>query len=676
MKAKTRYQTEEMRPVCDHKSAITHLTRDIGGLLGLFIEALWNSYEHGQAEHIWVTVRGKGVGYEIDILDDGSGMNAARRQRSVDLAVQDPKRGGRNYMGLGMKRMAADFRHAKIMTISADEQKADPDGYPMWVIEYDWDKLFDLLAGRASGTINARPVSPDWDLIGLPKGSSGTKIVLTGAREEREHFMPERLRRLLSESLSPWVAERVFVNGEPLPKRQIVGELLREKVHDEVMLGDIRLELYAPKEWTSRDRLMVGAHEGICEWRDFCEQIPPDVLKNRLGIMANGVFGVIYVPALARFVTPSRRDFEARLFASPEIGALVDCLDSLVVGDVERILGVVKQSAVSQRDKRLVDDLTDYMRPLGGGPRIAPKSNLEVTPFELELLPSSRMPEEIRVSKYNDDLTLVWETKKAGGRVEVLEGGETVKYWSGEHTGVYEMFCYYKEEPGTRATVKIRIVARKTLRVQPERATVHPGRIRTLRAINWEDDSSGVKNLTWKLADDDREGTFVIPGRDRKHFRRTATGDEVEYRAGSVEDTFRVTLFDSKKQAKQAYCDVTVTKEPERNPTPQDPKGGITIGGVVYEFVVRPAEKSSALATVVPTSSSRKQIHINTAHPGFIDTTKRRGYDGALVLMLEQVLLQHAKEEARARGLSITPEEMIQRVAALHARIAEERTKE
>lgn len=61
MKTKIIYQSEQIRPMCDHKTAITRLTGDIGGKYGLFIEAIWNSHEHGGANHIWITISGRGA---------------------------------------------------------------------------------------------------------------------------------------------------------------------------------------------------------------------------------------------------------------------------------------------------------------------------------------------------------------------------------------------------------------------------------------------------------------------------------------------------------------------------------------------------------------------------------------------------------------------------------------
>lgn len=266
MKTQKKYEVEHIRPVCDHRTSIKRLTGDIGGRYGLFVETIWNSHEHGDAKHIWITVAGRGTSYEATIVDDGKGMNSYRRQRSLNMAMTAEVQTGRNYQDLGLKRLAADFQRAKVYTVSTEEKEADPSAFPMWVMEYDFDRLFDILAVNAKETIDAKPRHPEWEQMELPVGSSGVKIYLTGAREGRPHFTADKLRRELPDYLPPKIADKVYVNGQPLEQRQIVGEPFRMTIDDHPKLGRVDLDLYIPKVKSMRDRLMIGPFEGICEW--------------------------------------------------------------------------------------------------------------------------------------------------------------------------------------------------------------------------------------------------------------------------------------------------------------------------------------------------------------------------------------------------------------------------
>lgn len=670
MKTRKKYEVEHIRPMCDHKTSIKRLTGDISGRYGLFVETIWNSHEHGDAKHIWITVSGRGTSYEVTIVDDGKGMNSYRRQRSLNMAMTAEVQTGRNYQDLGLKRLAADFKHAKVCTISAEEKEADSDDFPMWVMEYDFDKLFDILAVNAEETIKAKPHQPDWEQMELSVGSTGVKIHLTGARDGRPHFTVDKLRRELANYLPPKIAEKVYINGQPLEQRQIVGEPFRMTIDDHPKLGRVDLDLYIPKVKSARDRLMVGPFEGICEWRAFCQEIPDEILGDRLNILSDGVFGEIHVEAFKGFVTASRRDFEVTLFVNPLISHFVDFMEHEVCAELEHLLGVIKQAEVSERDKRLLTELTKYVSVLGGdeNKRKHRPSVLILDTASMEVLPSQRQPVEIKVDKYNSDLTIAWNVSACGGRTEISHDGRQVKYWPGAKVGGYDLVCYYEEEPETKAKVDIAIVSQKLLRVHPQRLTVHPGRTATLTAMNWEDDSSGAEHLRWRLATDDTEGRFIVTVRGNKQEREVGYGPTVVYRAGYELGTYRIELYDNKNRWKLAHTDVTVAEPPEREKGGKEDEDDVIIEGARYQVGFEYMEAYPGMSRLY-SGSGKKQIRINRCHPGCKHAEKQRGDDGLLELALGQLLLQHIDEQSRATDEQLTMEEKTRWFADLYAAI-------
>lgn len=669
MKTNKKYEVEHIRPMCDHKTSIKRLTGDISGRYGHFVETIWNSHEHGGAKHIWITITGRGSSYEVTIIDDGKGMDSYRRQRSLNMAMIAEVQTGRNYQDLGLKRLAADFQRAKVLTVSAEEKEADDD-FPMWVMEYDFDTLFDILATNAEETITAKPRRPDWEQMGLPVGSTGVKIHLTGARDGRPHVTADKLRRELPNCLPPKIANKVYINGQPLEQRQIVGEPFRMTIDDHPKLGRVDLDLYIPKVKSTRDRLMVGPFEGISEWRAFIQEIPEEISGDRLNILSDGVFGEIHVEAFKGFVTASRRDFEVTLFAKPLISHFVDFMEHEVCAELEHLLGMIKQTEVSERDKRLLTELTKYISVLGGDEekRRHRFSVLTLDATSIEVLPNQRQPVEIRVDKYNTDLTIAWNTSACGGRTEISHDGRQVKYWSGAKVGGYDLVSYYEEEPKTKAKVDISIVSQKLLRVHPQRVTVHPGRTVILTGVNWEDDSSGAEHLRWRRATDDAEGRFIMTVRSEKQEREVGYGSVVVYRAGDKLGTYRIELYDNKNRRKLAHTDVTVAKPPEREKGGKDDENDVIIEGTRYQVGFEYMEAYPGMSRLY-SGSGKKQIRINRCHPGCKHAEKRRGDDGLLELALGQLLLQHIDEQSRATGEQLTMEEKTRRFADLYAAI-------
>src|SRR3989338_11071426 len=670
------YVAEQIRPQCDHLTSIQRLTCDIGGPFGHLIEAIWNSYEHGEAKHIWIMVNGRGLSYEISIVDDGKGMNAYRRQRSLNLAMTAEVQVGRNYQDLGLKRLAADFKHVTVHTVNVDVCSSDLDSYPMWTMDYDFDTLFSILAGKTEGTIEAKPSPPNFLQMDLPEGSTGTKIHLKQPREGRRHFTAEKIRKDLPDCLPPQVADRVYVNGLPLEKRQIVGEPFKMVIDAHPHLGRVGIDLYVPTTRTMRDQLKIGPFEGVCDWRKFYSQIPEEVVGEKLNILLDGVFGTIYVEAFKGFVTASRQDFEASLFSNSLLLKFVDFMEREVCDPLQQLLGMIQQTEVNKRDQRLLDQLRKYAGALGGKEDrgVAKPSILPLDTSFIEVLPSQSRPIEIKVDKYDPDLKLAWEISSCGGRTEVSAEGRSVRYWPGAKVGGYDLVCYYVDEPKTRARVEISIVSEKKLRIHPQRVTVYPGRTKRLMAVNWEDCSSGAENLRWRIdPKEDKEGRFISTIMDRKRESETACGPEAVYCAGSKLGTYRVELFDKNNRRVVAVCDITVAEPLEKKESGGRSHDVIVIDGSRYHIDFDRMATYHGLSRLFRGSHRDVvEIRINRLHPACKHAERCRGDDGLLELALNQLLMLHIEDRARLTGESLSSTEITRRFGDLYRTMVEE----
>ncbi|HSX25130.1 MAG TPA: hypothetical protein VLG69_04150 [Candidatus Andersenbacteria bacterium] len=671
---KTSLQVQHITPKCDKVTAMQRLTGSIGGRFGLFVETIWNSHEHGEADRIDITVNGRGQKYSVSILDNGRGMNQARRERSLNLAMT--AEGGtskRNYQDLGLKRAAAEFKQVCVLTICVEDQQDNRIAYPMWEMKYDFDTLFDILADRSKATIAATPLSTNYSRMGLPEGSTGTLFQFMDARPDRPHISAEILRKDLPNHLPPRIAKKVFVNGLPLERREIVGEPFEMTIDNHPTLGHVEIDLYIPKGVTSRDRLTIGPYEGVCDWRTFLRDLSPGLLNDELNILDGNVFGDFRIEALSRFVTASRLEFDVSLFGSPVPEQIVEFVAHQICPKVSDMLGLIKRTAKDEHDKMLLEQLSKYAEGVRRGPdKRAARLILTLNTSAIEVVPNQRPAIDIEVDQYNENMTLAWDVSTCGGKAQVSSNNKKVSFLPGAKTGVYTLTCFYKENEDVRATVNIAIVAVKKLRVHPQRMTVQPGRTVTLTAINWEVDSSGEENLRWKIDPNDKEGFFVVDINNRKQNRKQAHGAKAVYQAGYTCSTYQIKLIDSQQDHKEVLVDITVAER-----TPRDSNeyhggnpGEVMIEGRSYILGFEYMEASNLLSRLY-TGARGREVRINRCHPGSKHAEKVRGDEGLISLALHELLTLHIDEEARVAGEDLTATERNRRRADLYKAVVE-----
>ena len=668
---KATWATQAISPKCDYLVSIQRLTGDIGGPYGIFNETAWNSHERGKATWIDFFIAGRGDEYRLDILDDGIGLNPYRRERFLNMAQTDTDRTGRNYQDLGVKRMAADFTHCRVLTVSKEEvDQFGPDECPMYVMDFKWDDLFDILAGKSDKKIEATPMKPDWKALGLPKGSTGTRIFLSGVRKDRPRHSADKLLRELPIIIDMKIASKVRINTKPLPSREYVGQPLQLSM-SHPMLGNVHINLYIPKVRSSKDVLSVGAFEKVCDWRTFVRDIPEDTVSEKFNLLTDGVYGEIFVEGFNVFVGGSRTRFESPLFYSELMNSFVTFMEDEVIPKLKTLLGVIEQKEKSEREERLLKILRGYGSGLG---ETVVRDILMVSPSSIELLPIDPRPMTFEVSRFNDKFSIVWDITRCGGKATVSQDGRKVTYYSGKEVGSYVLTCSYKEQPDTHAKVEITIVPRKVLRVNPTRVSIHPGQEFRLRAVNAEVDSSGVENLRWKIPTDDTEGRFMVSIGEKKQPREEGYGDEVVYRAGSKLGTYRIELIDNKQRQKMAFCDITVN-----NPAPgaghSRSTGGnqpeMVIEGQKYIITFEHMENHQGMVRAWSTASGLKQIGLNIDHPSILHAQDRRGDDGFIEICLSQIIIQHVAEKAKDDEETLDAKTMISRVAETYRRVVE-----
>lgn len=686
MKTRKKYEVEYYEPVCDLNTILRRTVSNISGPFGHLIEPVWNSHEHGSAKHIWITVTGRGQSYALTITDDGTGMDDARRKRALNRGFEAAELVGRNFQDLGLGRLS-EFNHVRILTISAAEKAEDPEGYRMWEIEYDHDEMFSVWSREKKVRVPFRPLPPDWQLMGLPPGSTGVTIQLTQPGPQCSRFTSEKIRENLARHLRrPRIADKVTVNGQPLVKRALSGEPYYVTIDRHPKLGRVEIELYIPKSRTKDDQLMIGPFEGICDWRAFCRDIPEELFDEDLNILTDAVYGDILVEAFKRFVTSSRREFSPTLFTHPILGDFITFMTNEVCPQIADRLGIIRQTATDERDAQLLAELNKYASVLGGNVQLKPRpSVLTLDTSAIEVLANQPHPVEIRVDNYNPHLTIEWDTAHCGGTTDIAADQRTVRYRPGPTLGnEYQLSCHYVEEPDTKAGVAIAIVTAKKLRIDPAKRTCAPGRAVKLRAVNYEYDSSGPECLRWYTSETDLDGRFLVNIRGTKELRTIGYGPEVEYLPGYTPGEYTIILADSanpqhRKEIKlRQYrglprATIIVADPKARGPkTKPDKPSGSDEGPACsprYVLAFDTLEHNPNLTRTLRGEGGATQITINQLHPHF-RLAEREGSDAIKELGRNQLALHVMVDEARASNELLTPEEIIRMHGDTLAKIA------
>lgn len=666
--AKLHPAIERIKPRADWKTVGHRVSDNISGRYGLYVEALWNSYERGQAKHIWVQVSGRGKHYTVEIKDDGIGLNAMRRERFMCFGITDEDETGRNYQGLGSKRMSRDFTTCEIWTVSDDV----PAG-KMSYTKFEWDDLWEIWE-KKEGSVNFILQSFDADKMGLPAGKTGTRILVSGARECNPRFLPETIRNNLTDDIPPEIQEITFVNGQPMPSRAIVGKPVRLDIRDPE-LGLLQYRFYIPKYKSREDEMWIGPYERTCTWRQFHTEVDEETRRDRLDIMLEGVYGEIRAEFLRRWVRTDRKGFEQALYEHRHIDRFYDVTEREVVPELERQMGLIKTAELDKKDERILDQLRDYASALAEVERTEEvpraKAPLKLSLTEVRCVKGSKKPTQVEVIARDPELTLHWEVSNSGGRVNIKDEGVTLEYWPGVLTGRYQLTCSYEEQPETRAHFTPTIVSEKKLWVDPERVTVAPGQQVELLACNVEDCTSGAENLVWRLSSEDTEGRFVVRYKDRQSVATKARGERVWYRAGSVLDTFRVEVYDNSSRQTIAFSDITVQTPVKR--TREDtatPPDVVEIEGIQYRINFEDMGGFPKPSKLIP-SGKRCEFVIHKTHPVCKHTRRLRGDEGFLELALNQLLIQHVSYSSGRRGERLTSEETRDRMNDLYTKMAE-----
>ena len=565
---------------------------------------------------IWLFVHA-GV---LEVLDNGVGMGDPNQDAFVALG-SSTARGMRDMKGRNGTGADAYIHFADRL-----EVETSTDGKTLVSFGYTKAEHEAALFDGAEIEFKTQPKPADHRIE-----HTGTLVRWYLNEDGRNELTAEFLRDNLALKLAPFAADKVFVNGELLKPRELVGKPVHLKLeHPTFGPLHVHLSVVAKPQYNS-DMVAVGARGPVMELRSFLKEIRnlrafrhlmPQVLLDPC------VIGVVDFPAFFQFATNDRRSFTHELYRtrSPELVAFLSMLRSEVEPPVRALLEETRKEqdasaftealheVVAGIQARLPVDLTAGDTS-GGRPEGSLSLALTVgSPLEVACGESV----EIGVRGKHD---VVWIPVNAGGTFSDPTARSGI-YTAGDQPGHYTLVVRTTDGKRERK-LRLHLVEERHFGLNIRKIRLPPGEAVTLRTRN-VDQTSG--NLVWaedprglgELIDDDEQALFT---------------------AGVSEGMVCVTVFDREAPQLIAQCEVTIDREAAwAGRDRQLPPNMIHWEGQTFHLEAQLLPDAEWVSMVTGGT-----IYFNFGHPMFDKRVLRRSSTALRLLIWQELALRVAE---------------------------------
>ncbi len=442
----------------------------------------------------------------LRIEDDGSGFGETELQGFFSLMESpklfDPKKIGRNDTGRIFLLLFA--KTLLVYTVS----KKFPEMVHFELARESLDEL--AKKGKLEANIQ-RALKPSWwEICG-----TGSAICLTNVDWSRVPS-PSVIRKEFPLYLKPSIARMVFVNGEPLEPRAVVGEVIQDEILVDYLPGMQEIELYIPESRKQHDEVRVGGFNPICSLKDMVRQggatfgmLIPDSLRY------GEVCGDIFLPMLNEFRGHDGHSIDSGFFSSEWVEPFIRFLREEVEPRIKKVMEDREEDARTKENIALLNDVCDAINTAYEN-AVPPRkldeeeddddtdddkgSKPEESPIRLNCGMLVTLPGEqhrIRITRsLGTSGQFNWLHRESGGRISQRKG-KSVLYTAGTETGKFRLIVEDSTDSDKKARVSIRIVDEKPLVLSPVHVQITAGDRQRFRVRNLGDTSG---RICWKLS--------------------------------------------------------------------------------------------------------------------------------------------------------------------------------
>jgi hypothetical protein len=359
-----------------------------GSFMFTVAEAAKNSFDWGASQFNLITNESRD---RLRLIDDGCGMN--RRNREAFISVGMSTAGGREQSGTfgsGINYLIYSFAsYARIVTAPEEE----PDR--VYVFEITPQILSKMYAGQ--GSIQADIFKKDPESWPHPH-PFGTDITITFRDPGSSSISRgDALAKKLSDRLDLVMGSAVFVNGNPLPKKQVVGQIFQLELPEGERpgVGRIRLEFYRPQKPNADQKLrLTGRTFGEVSIDTFFELLRPDQQERMPELfLRREVCGLITAAFLNDYVMEQRNTYQASIADDERVTELLRILQQVEADVAAKLqLSLRSTSEGLPKGEEVIRALFSDLQ------KVYPVEDQEIFPPHQEIFPphGDEFPELIR----------------------------------------------------------------------------------------------------------------------------------------------------------------------------------------------------------------------------------------------------------------------------------------
>lgn len=292
---------------------------------------------------------------ELVIRDNGTGATKIKRAALIDLGNStsqgDTSKSG--FFGSGRIHFAYPIS-SKVTYLTAPQDEQDK----VYKITIDMDTYFQRLRdGEEFEWIAMDKTRETWPF------DHETGMVITYrlrpeiAAKAKPVKRGKTLATMLSATLPPYWTRKIFIDGQRLPERAIVGKAFSERL-PVAQLESVTSNLYRPKEHARNERLRIGGQQiGEVPFSKFVEMLDPEQRDEVPDVfMHPDCCGEILCPKFAPHNVDSRESFAESLLSERWIPIFLSTLQRLAP-KVESHLGIqINRDAAAVNEDRVIAD--------------------------------------------------------------------------------------------------------------------------------------------------------------------------------------------------------------------------------------------------------------------------------------------------------------------------------
>lgn len=502
----------------------------------------------------------------------------------------------------------------------------------------------------------------------LRKGETGCAVEVVDVDWSKIPSIKDIIEQLASH-LSPTIWRKTTVDGKGLKPLKVFDDQILHRTFHVENLGEVEVELYVPVKYERWHAVRLGAHNPVCDLREFANGLDSKLATLIPDLLFDSVAGDIFVPSLNPHVAPDRKSFKDSLYTGPHkaiVAFISDELEPILTEAYARKerserrrrdaqMSRLVCSAINEafdfdpKDLKKIEEEDGEDLPEGTK---KPTEGLTEPPVpivakrRLEIMVADHEMIRVPIMEGVRETDIGWDAAHSGGFLNISEGPEVI-YTAGEIPG--KGFLLLAKDKASNRTIMettITIVVSREFLITPSKKDFAQGSSPILRVRNY-DRTSG--KIGWKMQR--QRGVRLL--------EREGLQTELVIADDAPLVTFHVTAYDMDNPAMEATGKYEIVVGDKGNYLKLRDCTGKDCHFEFKRATMHQSEmtllRMDSRLAVAPTPDRRKtvgRVIANFEHPDFqhlqeVDANATEGKEAWLQLLTPSILLSFLDEQVR-----------------------------